>query len=280
MSDRGLSPAVVPLYDSAARRSPRGALLEAWQERELVRMLVYRKLVLRYKRSVLGAGWTLVNPLLEMGALAVVFAARFRGAASVTFVVYLMSGIVLLSLLRETVVGVTTVLRNDADVIGKVYVPTGILALSTAITTTINFLLTMVPLLLIMLVTGTALKLTTPLIVVPAALLVVFAAGIGMALAPSAVRYPDIAELTRVALLITGYMAPVFYPLSIVPHRLRFLVELNPLTHALAPFRQLLYGGTLGSWHPYAELAGYAAVSVGVGGWIFTRSARDAIAQL
>lgn len=244
-------------------------------------MLVRRDLAVRYKRSLLGVWWTLLNPLLEMAVLWVVFSQVFRFATPGTpYVVYLLSGVVLATLLRQAVTGVATTLSNNATILARVYVPPEAFALAAAIVLAINFALSLGPLLALMALTGTTIPLTLPLVLVPAALLLAGATGIGLMLAPVSVVYPDIQELLRIVLTLLTYLAPVFYPIDIVPDRFQWIVQANPLTQHLEAFRALLYDGSFGPWEAWAVMAATAALALAIGLRVFARSAQRVVGAL
>jgi ABC-type polysaccharide/polyol phosphate export permease len=268
--------------DTARPRTPLvDDLREAWRFRRLARLLVVRGLTERYQRSLLGAWWSVLVPLLEIGVLWLVFSHAFRRPVDqVPYVVYVASGVVLLNLFRLTVMGVATTLITEAGLLSRVYVPPMLLVLSSAGSVFTNFLLTLVPLLAIMAVSGVAPAATLPLIVVPALATAAFAAGVGLLLAAPTVRYRDLLEVTRIGLILVGYLAPVIYPFSIIPERYRDVIEINPLYHGVVAFRDLLYGAGSTSWSTYAVLLGAGVVSLAVGGVVFSRSVRRAIAVL
>jgi ABC-2 type transport system permease protein len=271
-----------PIYDSADRPPLiLGEARELWSRRGLLRLLVARNLAARYKGSLLGVWWTLLNPLLEMGVLWLVFSHLFRFSTPGTpYAVYLLAGIVLVTLFRETVLGVTTSMINNAPVLSKIYVPPEIFSVSTALALLVSFCTSLMLLLVIMLATSVSIPATLPVVIVPALLMLAFGTGVGLALAPLAVRFPDILELLRVLLTLVTYLAPVFYPFSIVPKSYRVIERLNPLYHFVTTFRDCLYGDSLGSWTHYAAMLVSALVALGVGSWVFARFGRKTLALI
>jgi ABC-2 type transport system permease protein len=271
-----------PVFDSQ-RGSARVLQIprELVANRSLLALLVRREIVSRYKRSSLGLTWTVLNPLLEMSVLWLVFSHVFRfSTTAAPYVVYLLSGLVLLTLFRETVVGVASSMVNNAATLSRIYVPVELFCASAATVVLVNFAFGMVPLVAIMLLTGTTLVATLPLVVIPAVLLVCFGAGLGLTIAPAAVRYPDLLHLVEVALTLVGYLAPMFYPFSIVPAKYRIFEQLNPLYHFVGTFRNLLYTDSLGSPTSGAVMVGSAVVALSVGAWVLTRFGRRAIVAL
>jgi ABC-2 type transport system permease protein len=261
-------------YDSAAPRpGPWGLVKEVWRHRRLVRLLVVRDLTLRYKRSALGVGWTLLNPLLEMAVLALVFSQVFRfSSPGVPYVVYLLAGILIANLFRNVILVTGGSLASNVEALSWLRVPAAVFSTAAALEVFVTFAISLVPLAAIMVVAGQEIPATLPLAIVPAGLLVAFTFGVGLVLAPAAVRFPDTTVLTAVMLTFVTYLAPVFYPIAIVPSEYRAVVELNPLHHFLRTFRETVYGGGLGSLADYAAIGGFTAVALAAGLLVFTRA--------
>jgi ABC-type polysaccharide/polyol phosphate export permease len=238
-------------------------------------------MTLRYNRSVLGVGWTLLNPLLEMAVLGLVFSRVFRfSAPGVPYVVYLLSGIVIANLFRNVTVRTAESLGANAGPLSRLRVPAAAFSAAAALEVFVGFAISLLPLLAIMLVAGQQIPLTLPLAIIPAALLAAFTFGIGLALAPLAVRFPDSVVLTGIGLTLVTYLAPVFYPFEIVPDEYRVIVEANPLYHFLEAFRAAVYGDGFTSAGHYAAILGFTAVALAGGSAIFARTRESVLARL
>jgi ABC-type polysaccharide/polyol phosphate export permease len=177
----------------------------------------------------------------------------------VPFVVFVLAGVLLFNCFRQTVLGVAASMFIHRDVLGKVRIAPAVFALSTAGANLITFAFTLVPLAIVMAISGVAPSPAAPLALVVALLVAALAFGLGLALAPIVVRFPDTLDLLAIAMTMVGYLAPVFYPPSIVPHAYRWIEHLNPVYHAVTLFRTLLYGHGLGDWVSWLALAGWAA---------------------
>jgi ABC-type polysaccharide/polyol phosphate export permease len=271
-----------PVYDSAA---PTPTIVQnafaVWRTRGLLRVLIARDIVLRYKRSVLGVWWTLLNPLLETLVLWMVFSQVFRFATpGVPYVVYVLSGVLVFTCFRQTTTGSAGAMLIHRDVISKVRVAPAVFSLSTAGANAMTFAITLVPLALVMLVLGVTPNPAFLLIVPVAALLVAFALGLGLALAPLVVRFPDILDLLAIAVTLVGYLAPVFYPAEIVPDRFEWVQQANPLYHFVTLFREVLYGHGVGSAVSWGVVVASAALSLLLGHRVHTALRRGAFAVL
>ena len=270
------------VYDSRVRERPIvGEARGLWSYRGLLALLVRRDVFLRYKRSALGIGWTILNPLLYMGVLWVVFSSLFRTASiGVPYVVYLIAGVLVATLFAQVVVGVASSMVASTPVLTKIYVPPAVFATAAAIAAVINALLSLVPMLVIRLCVGVVPSLTAVFVFLPLGLLALFAMGIGLALAPMAARFQDVLDLTGVFVLLATYLAPVFWPFFVAPERFRGVLELHPLYHVLVTFRALLYEGSFGPWESYAAMLVAASLSLAIGSWLFSRTWRRSIASL
>jgi ABC-type polysaccharide/polyol phosphate export permease len=138
----------------------------------------------------------------------------------------------------------------------------------------------MIALLCIMLILGVAIPPTLPLILVPTLLLLVFGIGLGMIVAPFAVRFPDLLDFERVGLFLIGYLVPVFYPFAIVPERYRIFEQLNPIYYFVGSFRATAYGDSLGTSTQYAVMVGSAFCALLLGAFVFSRMRRSIFAAL
>src|SRR3954467_5853186 len=221
---------------AAVRRSPVGELL---QYRELVAMLVVRELKVRYKRSVLGLLWTMLNPLLLMVVYTVVFATIMR-APQRNFAIFLLSGLLPWLFFSVAVLqGLNSILANQ-ELIRKVRLPQAVFPLSVVGSNLVNFVLSFVPLLLLMAVLRQ--PFTPALLFVPVGMLVltVFTSGVTLLFATFTVFFRDVRHLAEVALQMLMYLSPVFYDLKMLGQHdawwfrlFRLLLRANPLTYLL-----------------------------------------------
>jgi ABC-type polysaccharide/polyol phosphate export permease len=232
---------------------------EMLQYRTLLRALVSRELKVRYKRSVLGVAWTMLNPLLMMAVFTVVFAHFLRFEIR-QFPIYFLSAFLLWNFVSQTTSWSTGCLVGNASLITKVYVPKGIFVLAPVVSGLVNLLLSLIPLALIMIVLGHPFTPSIAFLPVSILLAAVFSLGLSLLLAPLCLMFADIVPLYQVVLTAWMYLTPIFYPVSIVPERYRVLVEANPMTYFVEAFRAPIYAGTL----PDASVLLGATVSAAV----------------
>lgn len=248
-----------------------GVLASIQRYRYLVSQLVARDFKRKYKRSVLGVLWSLFNPMLIMIVQYIVFSTIFKSDIE-NFAVYLLSGIVCYNFFSEvTNMSLTSIVENSS-LITKVYIPKCVYPISRALSSGINFLLSLIPLIAVLLFTRT--PITYAVAVLPFAMVCLFmlALGIGLALSASMVFFRDTQFIWNVVNMIWMYMTPIFYPESIITGWLSYIFKLNPLYHIIRFFRIILLEGI--SPEPKAYLLCFlaSAIPLLIGSIIFNKT--------
>jgi len=210
----------------------------------LLEELVSRDVKIKYRRSVLGVFWTLLNPLLMMIVLSVVFSNLFKFDID-NFPLYLLSGQVIFNFFNDATTNAMSAIVGNAALIKKVYVPKYMFVLSRVFSSFINLLASCTALFLVMIATRAELHWTLLLAVVPITLLVLLSLGIGLFLSAITVKFRDVMHLYSVLMTVLMYLSPVIYPMSILPEWLHGLVMLNPLTNIIIMFREVVLYNTV-----------------------------------
>jgi ABC-type polysaccharide/polyol phosphate export permease len=169
------------IYDSAKRKSP--ALEElngVIQYRDLIYQLVRRDIVSRYKRSVLGIAWTMIQPLGLMIILSIVFSNLFQNVRG--YPSYLLSGLIAWTFFSQTTTAAIHQIVWGGSLMNKIYLPRTVFAISAIGTGLVNFVISLIPLTLIMMITGTSLHWSILFVPVAMIMLAVFALGVGLIL--------------------------------------------------------------------------------------------------
>jgi lipopolysaccharide transport system permease protein len=269
------APPPVPELPELARRPSR--IAELWRFRQLVAVLVVRELKVRYKRSVLGLLWTMLNPLLLMVVYAVVFT-TILAAAQPNFSIFLLAGLLpWLYFSTALMQGLMSVLVNQ-ELVRKIRLPQAVFPLSVVGSNLVNFTLSLVPLFVIM----AALKqpFTAALLFLPAAALVLtlFCAGVTLLFATATVFFRDVRHLTEVLLQMLLYLSPVLYDLGQLGehrdwwfHLFRLELRANPLSYLIPLVRDPVYYGRLPSLPTFALACAWAAAALIAGFAVFTR---------
>lgn len=253
-----------------------------WNYRGLLKLLVARDLTVRYKRSTLGVWWTLLNPLLTMTVLWVVFSQffRFEIPGDVPYIVYLLSGILLITFFSQGVIATGSSIVSSSSVLSKVYVPAEVFSMSAAVSALVNFGISLIPLLVIQLVTGAGVPWTVLLVPLPAFFMLLLVAGLGLLVASAAVYFYDVLDLTNVLTQLVGYLTPTFYPISIVPDQFLPFIYANPIYSYLAVFRGFMYEGKFSPGWTFLMMIGSSVIVLLLGVWVFTRSWKNLVVML
>jgi ABC-type polysaccharide/polyol phosphate export permease len=265
----------VPRYDSAARATP---LVEEAQAliryRDLVVQLVSRSVKARYKRSILGAAWTMVNPLLTMTVLTLVFSQLF-GANARDYALYVLSGLLVWNFFAQSTTAAMSDLLWGGGLITRVFLPKSVFALAALGTGLVNLLLALVAYAIITLVLGVPPMWSWLLLPVPVLAVGLFALGTALALSAAAVYFADVMPTYEVLLTAWLYLTPVIYPIGLLPGTVQTWLRWNPMFWQVQAFRAVLYEGRFPDGTTLAGAFGAGLVMLVVGWWIFTRNARE-----
>lgn len=236
----------------------------------LIKQLVSRDFKTKYKRSVLGYLWSFLNPLMTMMVQYIVFSQLFRSNIE-NFPVYLLSGIVLFSFFTESVgQGLTAILAN-ASLITKVYVPKYIYPVTKVVSSSINLFISLIPLMIVVLLTGQRITKAILLIPFPLICLLIFCIGMTFMLCTSEVFFRDTQYLWGVATLAWTYATPLFYPENIIPDRFKFIQTYNPMYHYIKFIRIILIDGVSPTPEEYLYCLLFSFGTLIVGAWIFKK---------
>ncbi len=269
----------IQVYDSALRKIPAlEELREVFHYQYLILQLTRRDVLTRYKRSVLGIGWTMLNPLGMMIVLTLAFSQIFRFNTEYSYPAYVLSGLIAWNFFSQTTTAAMVNLVWGGGLLHRIYLPRTSFALAAIATGIVNVSLSIVPLLLVMLVTSTPIRWTILFIPISMLVLAAFALGLGLMISTLAVFYPDVAEMYGIAIIGWMYLTPVIYPASILPDSYRFwITHLNPMYFMIELFRAPIYYGRLPS---LAEFLPALLISIGflIIGWIIFTNKSDEFA--
>ncbi|MBX5490698.1 MAG: ABC transporter permease [Chloroflexi bacterium] len=261
------------VYDSARRQDPFWEeLIEAWRYRALVAQLVDRDVKLRYKRSILGVAWTMINPLLTMLVLTFVFSHLFRFDVP-NYPVYMLSANLLWVFFSQSTTAAMNQLMTGGVLLTRIYVPRTLFGLAAVGTGLVNLVLSLLPMAAIMLITGAPITPAVVWLIPVMVLAALFALGIGLLLSSLAVIFPDVKEMYEALLPAWFFLTPVMYPASILPEGYREWLALNPMVYLVESFRAPLYAGSPPAPEMLFSAAVAAAVTVVIGWAVFTARA-------
>ena len=213
--------------------------------------LISRDFKRKYKRSVLGVVWSLLYPILMMTVMAMVFSHMFKFKVEGTnYLVYLMTGIIMWNYFSEASNTAMTSIVDNFGLINKVYIPKYIFPLSKCLFVGINFVLTLIPWLGLILLTKVGVgtypaSINIYYLIIPYIFfcLLLFTVGMGLMLSCVSVFLRDVFYIYGIILTIWNYFTPVFYNIDILPPKLQALFKFNPLFQIIDSVRSIvLYG--------------------------------------
>jgi len=236
--------------------------------RYLLFLMVKRDFVTRYRRSVLGVLWSLLNPLLMMLVMTMVFSTLFRDMGIDNFPVYFFSGQMIFLFFNESTTLAMGSITGGAGTIKKVYVPKYIFPISRVLSSLVNIVFSFAALLFVVFITGASFQWTMFLAFIPIIYVVIFSMGVAMLLSAMAVFFRDITHIYGVLTQILFFLTPIIYAPEILPDRVFFLIHLNPLFHFVSHFRALvMFGEIPGLWTNIISI-GFALAAFCAGAYV------------
>lgn len=223
----------------------------------LMKQLVARDFKTKYKRSSLGMAWSLLNPLLTMGVQYVVFSQLFKSNIP-NYPVYLLTGIVFFGFFNEALsLGMTSITSN-ASLVKKVYMPKYIYPISRVFSSLVNFGMALIPLFLVVLLTGTAVRPAILLLAFDILCFLAFIIGMTLLMTTAMTFFQDTQFLWNVGSMMWQYLTPIFYPESIIPEALLPLYRLNPMYQFITFARTCMIDGISPSANAYLYCLAWA----------------------
>ena len=265
------------IYDSTKRKHPAlEELLALYRYRDLIYQLVRRDIVARYKRSVLGIAWTMLNPLGSMVIMVVVFSQVFSSTEN--YAAYVLTGIIVWTMFSQSTSMAMSSMVWGSQLFQQIYLPRTSFVLSTILASMVNFVLSLVPLGLIFLVTRVPLRPSALLLPVFMIFLFSFALGVALLLSSLAVFFPDVADLYPVILTAWMYLSPIIMPLDFYRKILNgLLLYINPFYYIVNLFRILMLDGFVPHLRTWGATA-FVSFGVLIIGWLVFCSKADSFA--
>ncbi len=267
------------------------AVTEIWTYRNLILNLAQRELRARYKKSLLGWLWSLINPAATLAIYTLVFGVFLKieppalgnGEGGV-FGLYLFCALVVWNYFNGVLTGSITALQGSGGLLNKVYFPPAAPAIANMLTVVLQGLIEGGILAVIMIVLGNA-SITFVLFPLVLVFCGLFALGLGLFLSVYNVLYRDVSYLVGIGMTLLFYATPIIYPITQVPEEIggipvRNLIELNPLTQFVAWSRDAFYSLTWPSMLSFGGALLAAVVTFLLGASIFTVKARNVAEEL
>lgn len=262
-------------------------LAEYNASRELMGNLTLRELRGKYKRSLLGWAWSLLNPLATMLVYTLVFGfflkvppPRGEPSGLKNFAVYLMCGLLAWNFFTAGVMGSIGALIGNANLVKKTYFPRELLVGSLVASSVVSFLIEIGLLTFALLLFGNVVLAFLPMALVLVGMLTLFTLGLGLAFSVLNVYFRDVQHLVNILFQVWFYLTPIVYPIDIVPEHAvifgrnlpaRTLLELNPMVGFVECFRDLLYDLRMPPTGMLAYLSVVSLTAFGGGLYLFGR---------
>ncbi len=238
--------------------------------REFLKNLVIKDLKVRYKRSVLGFFWTMLNPLLMMIIFTIVFSTIMKFDIK-NFSIFLICGLLPWNFFAQSVAMSNMSIVSSAGLIKKVYVPKVIFPLSNVFSNLVNFSLAMVPLFLLFPVMDVKIGATALFLPVAMLIILVFTAGVALVFSTLNVFFRDMSHIIDVVFQAWFYVTPIIYPMSYIPEKYVIFFKLNPMYYIVSCFRMPLYDGVIPDMNTLMMAAGTSILTFLFGWWFFSK---------
>lgn len=252
-------------------------LRDVWHYRDLIGMFVRRDFVSRYKQTILGPLWFLIQPFLTSVIFTVVFG-NIAGLPTdgLPQMLFYMSGTVLWNYFSGCLTGTSTTFSSNAHLFGKVYFPRLVTPISIIISNLITFgiqFLFFLGFFIYFLLRGSAITITTWALTLPLLILLMAGLGLGFGIIVSSLttKYRDLQQLVGFGVSLLMYVTPVIYPISSIPEKWRWIAVVNPITPVIETFRAGFLGAGNADWLGLVYSAAFTLVVLFIGVVIFNR---------
>jgi lipopolysaccharide transport system permease protein len=252
-------------------------LKELWQYRDLIILFVRRDFVSRYKQTILGPLWFIIQPLLTTLMFTVVFGKIAKiSTDGLPPVLFYMAGITAWNYFSTGLTSTSTTFVQNAGLFGKVYFPRLTMPVSVIISNIIQFGIQLIFLLIFMLffwISGAKFSPNIYILLIPLLLILMAGLGLGFGIIISSltVKYRDLTYLVSFGVQLWMYATPVVYPLSVLSGKYHFTVLANPLTSIVETFRFALLGSGTFSWMNLLYSFGFMIVTLAAGILLFNK---------
>jgi lipopolysaccharide transport system permease protein len=252
---------------------------ELWDYRDLLAFLVWRDVKVRYKQTVLGAAWAILQPLATMAVFTVLFGRWAKMPSDgVPYPLFAFAALMPWTFFANAVSTSANSLVGNTHLVTKVYFPRLLIALSGICTGVLDLAVSLVVMLGLMAFYGVGVSWQIAALPLLTLLVLLVAFGVGSALAALCAMYRDVRYVVPFLLQLWMFASPVIYPLSFVPPERQWIFYLNPMVGAIDGFRSALLGLPF-AWAPIAWSAAIAVACVW-GGLMYFRRVERRVADL
>ena len=252
---------------------------ETYKFRTVLLQLIHQQITLRYRRTVFGFLWTLLNPLLNMAIIAVVFSMVMKFQVN-DYAIFLFSGMIPWAIFSNSLNQSSSALIANESLFKKIYLPKQIFVISTVVTTLIDSLLSTACLFIIAFFLGA--NMTPALLMLPFSFLIftIFVLGLSLILCIVSVYFRDAQYLVGVVIQALYFATPIIYPITAIPEKFHPVFTSNPLFYFLELFRQPIYNGDLPDSFTLLLCISISVLTLLVGIWFFSKNSAKIIFRL
>lgn len=262
-------------YDSADLH-PKAVqeLIEIYQSRKLLWLMVVNQFTVRYRRSIMGMLWIFLQPLLYTFTLTIALGTVFRNNI-INYPVYVVVGMLVWQYFNQaTITGIDTAVASR-ELSSRIYLPRSIHVLAAIGSSLVNYLLGFIPIGFLLMVFHYQPVMPWLLLPVAILLMTIFIVGVTLLIGTAAIYMGDVAPIYGALLQITFFITPVVFPRQAISAKYSFLLYLNPVGHYVSFFRDILYTGSWPSLSSWVIVCSLSLVSFLIGWIVFTRKAGD-----
>ena len=237
----------------------------------ILETLVSKDFKRKYRRSVLGVLWSVLNPLLMMVVMSAVFSYMFRFAIP-NYPLYLILGTILFSMWSDATNSAMGSIIGNAGLIQKIRVEKMLFPLENVCFSMVNFLFSAIAAIAVMIffqVLPTANILLLPFLLI---CVLLFSFGLGLCLAAAAVFFRDVVHLWSVVITAWTYATPIFYPIEMLPDWMQHAMLFNPMYQYISYFRDIMMNGVTPSLEHSLACLGMAIITLAIGWFVFRKT--------
>jgi lipopolysaccharide transport system permease protein len=259
------------LHIEPSRRLASLNLRELWQYRELITFLTWRDIIIRYKQTVFGAAWAILQPLLTMVIMSLFFGKLIKVPSDgIPYPLFSLAGLVPWTFFANGLSLSANSLVQNSNLISKIYFPRLALPFATIMAGVVDLILAFIVLIGMMIFYGV--QLTTSILWIPLFVLlaVITCAGVGIWMAAVNVEYRDVRYVVPFLTQLWMYATPIVYPSSILPEPWRTVYGINPMAGVVEGFRWALMG-TQAVSIPMILVSAVIAVIIFISGLMYFR---------
>lgn len=247
---------------------------EILQHKDLLYILIWRNIKVRYKQTFIGIGWVICQPLFSMIIFSIFFGKLAKlPSDDIPYPIFIYPALIFWNYFNAALFGANGSLIDSQHILKKIYFPRLIIPLATTVTPLIDFVLGFIIFFGLMIFYRVTPHLAG-IIMTPVLLLICFmsATGLGLFLTSLNVRYRDIQYILSFAIQIIFYATPIIYPVSLIPEAFRWIIYCNPMAGVIVLIRSFLLGTSTPDWLLLGTSFGISLILLIFGLWYFRKS--------